>query len=188
MRVYLTGAHSVGKSTLARYISKEYKLPFINEVARAVLSERELSLDSLRTDLDVADDYQETIVMRQIKEEQRYREFVSDRSFDGLAYSAQHTRILHKLINLEEVQNYFIKLREDDVVIFFVRPSKATLKQDGIRETLTWDGIVAIDAMLKFMLEMYNLNYFQINVDNMQERIKLVNSVLQKHKKFSYFD
>jgi len=42
MRVYFSGCHGSGKSTLARCVSEHYKLPMITEVARQVLSEKEL--------------------------------------------------------------------------------------------------------------------------------------------------
>ncbi len=182
MKVYFVGAHSTGKTTCARYVSEQYKLPMITEVARAVLSEKELHLDSLRYNMDLVDDYQEAIFQRQIKEEQKHTNFVSDRSFDCLAYAAQHTRILPKLLGSEELGPYLTKLKGPDSFIFFVRPSKATLRADGVRESLTWDGVVAIDAMIKFMLVQWELPHFQINIDNMQERVQIINSVLALHK------
>lgn len=182
MRVYFVGAHSTGKTTCARYVSEKFGLPMITEVARAVLSEKELHLDSLRYDLNLADDYQHAIFQRQLQEELKHTKFVSDRSFDCLAYTAQHTRILRPLIDGPDVIQYISKLREPDSFIFFVRPSRATLKADGVRESLTWDGVVAIDAMVKFMLEMWGLRYFQINMDNMQERVHLIDAVLGTHK------
>jgi len=183
MRVYFIGAHSTGKTTCARYVSEQYQLPMITEVARAVLSEKELHLDSLRYDMGLVNDYQKQIFHRQIQEEQEKKDnFVSDRSFDCLAYAAQHTAILPSLIHSTELESYLATLRQPGVFIFFVRPSKATLKADGVRESLTWDGVVAIDAMVKFMLEMWQLPHFQINMDNMQERVRLINSVLALSK------
>lgn len=182
MKVYFVGAHSTGKTTCARYVSEKYKLPMITEVARAVLSEKELHLDSLRYNMDLVDDYQEAIFLRQLAEEAaKVDNFVSDRSFDCLAYAAQHTRILPKLIGSPDLGPYLAKLREPGSFIFFVRPSKATMKADGVRESLTWDGVVAIDAMIKFMLVQWELPYFQINIDNMQERVKLIDAVLHRH-------
>jgi nicotinamide riboside kinase len=179
MKVYFVGAHSTGKTTLARYVSKKYQVPMITEVARMVLSEKEMSLDSLRYDLDQVDDYQRQIFHRQIDEEQRYDHFVSDRSFvDCLAYAAQHTRILPQLLRDAKVEKHLPTLKDMDSYIFFVRPSKATLKADGVREAPVWDGVVAIDSMIKFMLEMWGLKYFQIHIDNMQERIRLIDGVL----------
>lgn len=179
MRIYICGAHSCGKTTLAHYIADKYKIPMITEVARQVLSENEYNLSSLRTNLDIVDSYQEQVFYRQLSEEKKYAEFVSDRSFDNLAYAAQHSRILKKLLDSKELREYIASLRENNVVIFFVRPSKVTLKADGVRESLNWDGIVAIDAMVKFLLEMFELPYYQINMDNMQERSRMIDSVLQ---------
>lgn len=176
MKVYFIGAHSTGKTTCARYVSEQYKLPMITEVARAVLSEKELQLDSLRYNISLVNDYQRSIFYRQLEEEAKSPKFVSDRSFDCLAYAAQHSQVLPDLINDPKLPEYIDSLRGQ--FVFFVRPSKATLRADGVRESLTWDGVVAIDAMIKFMLAMWNLPHFQINMDNMQERVRLIDSVL----------
>lgn len=183
MRVYIAGAHSVGKSTLSRYIADNYKLPMVTEVARQVLSERELAINSLRTNLDVVDSYQTEVFERQILEEEKYSSFVSDRTFDNLAYAVQHSRIFSKLIKLPKFEKYLESLKRSDAFVFFVRPSKETLREDGVRETLNWDGIVAIDAMIKLMIEMWEIPYFQINTPNMQERVRLMDNVLSRYQK-----
>ena len=183
MKIYFSGAHSTGKSTLARHISQKYNLPMISETARMILSEQEMQIDTLRYDLDTVDKYQQQVFDRQISEEQKYFEFVSDRSIvDILAYSGQHSRILPQLVKAPELQARLSILYEPESILFFVRPSKATLKADGVRESINWDGIVQIDAMIKFMLEMWQLPHFQINMDNMQERVRLIDSVLSLHK------
>lgn len=178
MKIYFVGAHSCGKTTLARFTSEKYQLPFLNEVARTILAEKELHLDSLRVDLDVVDEYQKSVFVRQISEEKKFDKFVSDRSLDCLAYAAQHSRILSELIHSEELKTYVEALRKDDVRIFFVRPSQATVRNDGVRERVNWEGIVAIDAIVKCLLEQFNLNYIIINTDSMQERVKIIESVL----------
>lgn len=178
MKVYFIGSHSVGKTTLARYVSEKYKLPMITEMARAVLSEKELNINSLRTNMEIVDDYQTQIFYRQLQEENQIKRFVSDRSFDCLSYAAQHSRIFSKLMKSSELQKYLDILRDSQSFIFFVRPSKATLKEDGIRESLTWDGVVSIDAMIKMLVQLFEIRYFSINTDNMQERVQLIDSVL----------
>jgi nicotinamide riboside kinase len=182
MKVYFVGSHSTGKTTCARYISEKYQLPMITEVARMILSEKEQQIDSMRYDLDLVDEYQQQIFSRQLAEESKYDTFVSDRSFDHLAYAAQHTRILSKLIHSTELHTYLETLHSPDSFIFFVRPSKATLKDDGVRESLTWDGVISIDSKIHLLLEMFSLRYFQINTDNMQERVRLMESVLSLAK------
>jgi len=181
VKIYFIGSHAIGKSTLCRYVSTKYNLPFITEVARKVLSEKELNIDTLRYDMEIVDNYQEQIFKRQIEEENKFDSFVSDRSFDCLAYAAQHSRNFSKLINSLEFNNYINKIKKSNAFVFFVRPSKATLKQDGVRESLNWDGIIAIDAMVKLLLNMYDIRHFQINTDNMQERVNLIDAVLSLH-------
>lgn len=93
MRIYIVGAHSVGKTTLARYISKKFNLELISEVARKVLIEKELAIDSLRVDMDVVDNYQKQVFFRQINEELNKDDFCCDRGFDNIAYAIQHSRV-----------------------------------------------------------------------------------------------
>jgi|ERR1019366_2200062 adenylate kinase family enzyme len=182
MKIYFSGAHSVGKSTIAKHISEKYKLPLISEIARVVASERELNFNQIRSNIDICNSYQDDVFNRQIQEEQKYidKSFVADRSIiDNLAYSAQHTNILNKSLNDPLFKDYLEKLKANDTIIFFVRPSTATCKTtDGVREEPIWNGIVAIDAMIKVFLEMFSLRYFQISSDSIQERIKIVDAVL----------
>ena len=65
-RIYLVGAHSTGKTTLARWIRDRYGLPMISEVARGVLAEMEDQLENIRSDLDVVDRYQRQVFERQL--------------------------------------------------------------------------------------------------------------------------
>lgn len=179
MKIYYIGSHSAGKSTLARYTSEKHNLPILTECARMVLSERELNVDSLRSDIAIVNSYQNEVFNRQILEEQKHISFVADRSLlDCIAYSAQHSIIVNQLINKPEFEQYINSLKDSKNVIFFVRPSTATLKNDGVREQLNWDAVISIDAMLKLLLEMFSIRYFQINTDSMQERIRLVDGVL----------
>jgi adenylate kinase family enzyme len=180
MKIYFSGAHGSGKSTVARYVSQKYKLPMISECARAILSELELQIDTLRYDLDVVDQYQGQVFERQLLEESKYKNFVSDRSIiDCLSYSAQHSRILPDLLARIELSDYIKKLQDKNSILFFVRPSKDTLCADGVRETISWDGVISIDSQIKFMLEMWKIPYFQINMTNMQERTRIIDNILE---------
>lgn len=180
VKVYFIGAHSTGKTTMARYVSIKHNLPLLPEVARLVLAEKELSMNSLRHDLNVVDEFQLEIFKRQIKEEKEMKNgFVSDRSFDNLAYAAQHSRILKDVLFNEETKEYVESLRSKEVKLFFVRPNISIMKNDGVRESVDWEEIIRIDAMVKFMLEMWGLKYFAINTNSMQERTKLVDIVLE---------
>ena len=180
MKVYFVGAHSTGKTTLARYVAKKHKLPILPEIARQVMTERETSMQSMRVDMDEVDSFQSTIFRRQLETEKEFNhgEFVSDRGFDNLAYAAQHSNILRRVLESQEMIDYVSALRSDvHTIIFFVRPSKDTIYNDGVRDT-NWEGIVQIDAMVKFMLEAWGLKYFTIATSSMQERTRLVDAVI----------
>src|SRR5271157_5211573 len=122
MRVYFIGAHSTGKTTMARYVSKQTGLPLLPEVARMVLAERELAMDTLRSDLDTVDSFQREIFARQFEIEANHESFVSDRSFDNLAYAAQHARVLQVILQEKSLQDYINRMRNPDVVLFDIRP------------------------------------------------------------------
>lgn len=178
MKVYFIGAHSTGKTTLSRYVARKYGIPLLPEVARLVLAERELSMDSLRMDLDVVDSFQKEIFVRQMATEKEVRAFVSDRCFDNLAYAAQHSTILKDILEMDSLSDYVERMRSPSVFIFFVRPSRATMREDGVREQVDWEEVLRIDAMIKFMLEMWGLRYFLVATPGMQERARLVDAVL----------
>lgn len=183
MKVYFSGAHSTGKSTLARFVSQKYQLSMISETARMVLSEQELQIDTLRCDLDIVDHYQQQVFDRQLVEEAKHSSFVSDRSLiDILAYSATHSRILPSLLKRRELDTYLTNLRDTQSILFLVRPSAATLRADGVREALNWDGIISIDAQIRFMFEMWEIPYFQIQTNSMQERVSTIRSVIRLHQ------
>jgi|SRR5579859_399562 len=186
MKIYFSGAHSCGKSTLSRYVSSKYNLPIVTETARMILSEQELQIDQLRCDPEIANNYQRQVFKRQILEESKYTSFVADRSIiDILAYSAQHSKILPELMGRPELTAALESLKMLDVILFFIRPTKATLRSDGVREILNWDSVIAIDAMLKLLFEMFEIKYFQINADSIQERTKLIDNII--NIKFSTF-
>jgi predicted ATPase len=175
--IYLVGAHSTGKTTLARWIRDRYGLPMISEVARGVLAEMEQQLGELRSDLDAVDRYQEQVFERQLQAEAgRAGAFVSDRAFCNLAYAAHHATILSRLAADPRLRDYMDSVRSG--LVFFVRPHRELLAQDGVRESTGWDEVVRIDGMVKLMLEMFGIPYIPMDCLSMQERVRLVERVL----------
>lgn len=182
MKVFLVGAHSAGKTTLARYIAQRYRLPMISEVARQVQAELEVPLEQIRVDLDLANRYQQRVFDLQIEAESRHKAFVSDRAFDNVAYAAEHATITHRLVSASSFRAYMRRLREDGIV-FFVRPHQDLVRDDGVRAGLAWEAVVRIDGMTKLMLEMFNIPYLPIESRGMQERVRAVDFVLTRAKR-----
>lgn len=184
MKVYFSGAASSGKTTLARYIAKTYNLPFLPECARMILSEQELQIDKLRSDIETVNQYEQDVFERQIKEEEKNENFVSDRTgLDVLAYASAYSTVLINLINSSTFQHCLTTLKDPNSYIFMIKPSKSCLKQDGVREHLIWDSLIALDAQLKLLFNLFEVRYYQIDTDNMAERIRLVNAILSSNSK-----
>ena len=134
-RIYLVGAHSTGKTTLARWIRDRYGLPMISEVARGVLAEMEDQLENIRSDLDVVDRYQREVFERQIlAEEQHDGDFVSDRAFCNLAYAGSHATILPEIFSDPRLMSYMNSVREG--IVFFLRRFILALGTDCVASTV----------------------------------------------------
>ena len=182
LRIYLVGAHSTGKTTLARWIRDRYGLPMISEVARGVLAEMEAQVDGLRTQIDLVNRYQLEVFSRQIEAEASHEgSFVSDRAFCNLAYAAQHATILGEIFADPRLREYMESVQKG--LVFFLRPHASLLSADGVRERLDWEEVVRIDGMVKLMLEMFAIPYIPVASLSMQERIRLCESVIDLSKR-----
>jgi len=177
-RIYLVGAHATGKTTLARWIRDRYHVPMIAEVARGVLAEMEAQLETLRTDVDLVDRYQATVFTRQIDAERAVDgAFVSDRAFCNLAYAAHHSSILAKIFRDPRLEEYMQWVRQG--VVFFLRPHRELLVEDGVRAGVEWEEVLRIDGMVKLLLEQFDVPYIPVASLSMQERVRLVERVLE---------
>ena len=137
MRIYFVGSHATGKTTLCRYVSQNYGLPMISEVARSVLAEMESSFDAMRTDMDLVAQYQRQVFARQVATEKQHSSaFVSDRAFDNLAYAADHTTIFADMVADSGFAEYMKWVSKG--VVFFLRPHKSLLVDDGVRSPDRW--------------------------------------------------
>ncbi len=56
--------------------------------------------------------------------------------------------------------------------VFFVRPHRDLLKEDGTRAGVTWESVLRIDGMVKFMLEQSRIPYLPLESASMQERAR----------------
>jgi len=177
IRIYMVGAHSTGKTTLARWVRDTYGLPMISEVARGVLAEMEARLETLRTSIDLVNRYQEEVFERQMAAElEQQGAFVSDRAFCNLAYAAHHAQILWRLSHDERLQQYMRSVR--DGLVFFVRPHRELVVHDGVRAGVEWEDVVRIDGMVKLQLEWSGIPYIPVASLSMQERVRLLERVL----------
>lgn len=182
-RIYFVGAHRTGKTTAARWVSREYGKPLINEVARSVLTEMEKDLEPLRTDLRLASEYQKEIFQRQIKIEKELTQgFVSDRAFDNLAYAAEFTEdALPQMMETKQFEDYMEWVKQG--VIFFTRPHPSLLVKDSVNQKLDWEQVVRIDGMIKFMMKQFRVKYLPIHPVDFEERVQIMRFALDNTDK-----
>ncbi|MBX3470229.1 MAG: AAA family ATPase [Planctomycetes bacterium] len=181
LRIYVCGAHSTGKTTLARHIARELGLPLINEVARQVIAEMELSFETLRVDVVRAGEYQREVFRRQMEVEERYPGgFVSDRTFDNLAYAARHSMVIPQLLD-GDCMRYFGRVR--DSLVLFVRPHRECMVNDGFREQVEWDEINRIDGILDFLLAWQQIPSVGISELNMKDRVRTAMTAVKLYQR-----
>jgi nicotinamide riboside kinase len=177
LRIYMVGAHATGKTTLARWVRDHYGVPLIAEVARGVLAEMEAKLETLRTDIELVNRYQREVFHRQIEAEHKVDgPFVSDRAFCNLAYAAHHSTILGEVFRDRRLGEYMNWVRQG--IVFFLRPHRELVVADGVRAGLEWEEVVRIDGMVKLLLEVFDVPYIPVESLSMQERVRLVERVL----------
>lgn len=180
MRVIAAGSHDTGKTSLARRISQRYKLTLLAETAREVVGRMELSVDSLRSDLELVNDVQRKIFERQVELERAAGDgYVSDRAFDNIAYAAEHSEVTADLVRLPAFAEQVERMRNS--IVFFVRPHPLVGGVDGVREQRDWDGMQRIDGMIKLLLEMHRIPYVPVNTPSAQERWRIVEGVLDAY-------
>lgn len=187
MRIHVVGSHSVGKTTIARHVAKRYGLPQLVETARSVLAEREIGFAELRSSIERSNEYQRAVLRRQIDYERAQPNgFVSDRAMDNLAYCAEHATCLHDMLRGEtrnDLEEYMHEVARG--VVIFARPHRDLLREDGVREggRVDWDGVVRVDGMIKFILEYWAVPYVQVSTPIWQERVRLVEYVLDARRR-----
>lgn len=187
LKIYMVGAQSVGKTSLARWTSAAYKLPLIAETARTELAKLEISFDRLRVDVEMTSRYQRNVFDAQLQAEQGKHRFVADRAFfDNLAYLARHARGLRQVVNSSTCRRAAAEMRRGldagTTFIFFIRPHHALIQRDGFRAEgdLDMAGLWAIDGAISFMLELWGLDgYVPIEGSSPRERQRVVQAVLK---------
>ena len=180
LRIYVCGSHSTGKTTLARQVADRTGLPFLNEIARQVIAERELTFEVMRANVSLVNDYQEEVFKRQIKHEEQHQSFVSDRCFDNLAYSARHTEIFQTLMKRPAIKSYIKKVKNS--LVFFIRPHPDLMMTDGFREQSNWNEIVRIDAMVEMLISWFDIPVIGITELNMRNRLRTAMSAVRWYR------
>ena len=186
-RIWVVGPHRAGKSHLARWIAKRYKLPLFDEVARIEVAKMGAkTFDQLRVDLDAVTAFQRNVFETQLSVGAGVSRFVSDRAFDNLAYAAENADVdlVADLWESPKCRKYVADIaaavNAGEGVVFFVRPGVGIV-DDGTCATsdLSSADIYRIDGMVKLLLGLGRVRYVPIETTVFQERASAVDAVLK---------
>jgi nicotinamide riboside kinase len=175
--IRIVGAHSTGKTTLARWVSRTYGIPLIDEVAREVLLQMGGTIAGLRSDPLLVDRYQESVMRIQLeKESAQTGSWVSDRSVDCIAYTVAHAPGAMDFISELELERWVARIRAG--YVFLCRPDPAILEDDGVRETPDWVGVNRIDASVEMLLDRYHIPWMPLPGPSFVDRTRAVSYII----------
>ncbi len=184
MRIYFNGSFGNGKTTCKNWVAKEYKIKAIPEIARTVLAEREITtkeqLQLLRADTDLLYQVQKQIIERQLSEEKSSGSmYVACRGLDSVSFIVEFCRPGHiqEFVNSQLYKDYVNWLKKDDVVTFLIKPDKALLSQDALRDS-DWDLSVKLFGIVSTLLRTNGISHHLISTSNMSERQNNISNII----------
>ena len=81
----------------------------------------------------------------------------------------------------DRADEYFRMVRERSLV-FYVRPQRECMVNDGFRETVAWDEINRIDGMLDFIFTWQRIPCIGISELNMKDRVRTAMAAVRLYK------
>ncbi|RIB02854.1 cytochrome P450 [Gigaspora rosea] len=183
-KIVLVGAHSVGKTTLARFIKSHIDGILVTETARTLIKELNLNADILRNDPDKSLEFQAAIIKAQcVKEEEIEHEFaILDRSaLDAIIYAQAFCKKRWKeLLDMEETNKCLEHYRQKNkYLIFLIEPQKECLKADGVRMMpIDYEDWISFSESFKNLMNEYNIEFNTINVLDLNQRYSIVMNAL----------
>jgi hypothetical protein len=189
--IYFVGAAGTGKTTLATHIASKFHLPVLPSAARTVFDElyKATFKDwiTLMKDQQAYKEYQGFVLARQIDMENAAGgNFVTDRAFDNLIYTAMYGIDAHETFWSERFSDYLKKLvqptKDFKPVLFFVRPSMecndAALADGKRSEFLVWEDVLRFDGALDFLMSITKVPHIPISTPRLRERKALIDAVV----------
>ncbi len=168
-KIAIIGSQSVGKSTLAKELSNRLDVPLITEIARRWNIEKVTQTELI--------DIQKEMLKLQIEEENKYKEFISDRStIDNWSYWLHNVA---DIVDYEDNREYQIKVLRNVVKyshIFLLIPEFYPIS-DGFRNT---DVVyqMRIDAIIHAILHIYGISHYRLS-GSVENRVNEAMKILQ---------
>jgi nicotinamide riboside kinase len=183
MRIAISGTHSIGKTTLARWISRTFDIPYIGEQARHLL-ETKYHFSEVERNLELFKNFQRDILHGQISTETAHNTFVADRPVLDSAVYVKERLIKERDADTDYWHSYYDKvlkwMRMNYDVVFFLRYDDNFFEDDGYRNVNKFYMSV-IDEMLHYL---YLIHFpslvVEVNTPRWEERKAIVEETLEE--------
>lgn len=175
-KVIFVGAHSVGKTTLAKFLVSKFNCGLSSEIARDLIKEMGVNGGQIRTDPNVCFNFQKAVIQKFYSNFELFNKkfLVQDRcAIDALVYARfflGDNEKFHELFNMNETKRLVQDYKQDSV-LFLIKPNENCLKNDGVRmmpESINeWNEFSTI---FEKVLSELDINYFIIDKLDLNER------------------
>ncbi|MBX9690631.1 MAG: ATP-binding protein [Candidatus Obscuribacterales bacterium] len=179
IKLSITGAGGVGKSTLARELAKQRELPLIPELARILCEQAGHKRIGEIPDQEA---FKKLVLKKQIEEEAKFQSFIADRGVIDCWVLWQRWNICSAMtFDTEEVYERVRAHSKSYTHIVYLEPGFSP-EEDGFRWTEP-DYIKQIDRIIR--MTFYDLQIWDrvlsIKSDNFQTRLEELNNWLDRH-------
>ena len=192
--VFLCGSSGTGKGTIAKHVAQTYGLTLVASKITE-LAESMGGRLAIESDADLKDRFQ-FAVLKQAADAIRSagaenKPFVTDRSIDVIAYTAEEGRVLWQMTESEDARSIIDWMRgaggERDFpsVVFHVRPHKAVhaaaLACDGGRRAkwLDWDRMQRDDGAIQYVLQSNRIPAIPITCGSIRDRVQMIDRIIE---------
>jgi len=179
MKIGILGAQGTGKTTLAEALAKKFGYPLILEIAREVMAE--IGIDSpreLKGNPEKGKDFQMKCLGRQIEEEKKHENFISDRTtIDNAAYWMKwHAHENPSPVNIGYYTLAWKNAKKYDLLVYV--PPEFPLVDDGCR-SINKAYQREMDFLIKLLLGSWGKNYITVE-GTLKERVAQVVKVVKE--------
>jgi len=185
-RIFICGAHSVGKSTLVQaFLHKHTQWKVIQEIGRGLLQDMNITRDDLEKS-EVREQFQRKILQKQDEQEALLENnYISDRGIDGFVYTKLHcSESVFQEMSLSEVgKRSIVRYKSKDSLVCVVNPHKACLVDDGQRMVPIMGELMRFTETLCGILDFWEIPYITIDefgLTSPEERLSALEEKLFK--------
>lgn len=183
VHIVLSGASSIGKTTLAYQAGHELNVPVIPEQARVIIEENSWSRTQLQ-DVSIFLALQREIVKRQMELERNAFNLshCSDSSiFDAYVYAQMFLRDSYYADFIKESKFSDHITTYKHAVFFIIQPRTITFQDDGTRIVMGLQFAEVFNANIKKILNLHALPYEEITSETVDARKLEMYEKLYRH-------